>query len=189
MNCGFPAQAAVPTPGCGGRFIPQDGIAKFTDYTTIGTAGVVLTLGHINAGLARVRAGTEAAPGPFWFVHRPEAMRQALNAVVASGTYPVPTGISQEVMETYFRYDGKIYGFNGWFDTVNVAKDSADDAIGAVFSRFSHKYVEAHPAQFESERDPALRGWLEVCTARYAYGSYQTSWGAGMTFDAVTPVA
>lgn len=173
--------------------VDRDGFTRFADYTTIGTAAVALTAGHVTAAVSRVRAAnaSTAGPprGPFYFVHRYEAMANLLNNLAPTGTYPVPAGLSQELIELYYVHDLKLFSLNGGFASGNLTRDAADDAVGAVFSKNATIYVEADAAGFESDYDPELRGWVVVGVARYAYGTDVTSWGVGMTFDAADRVS
>lgn len=172
--------------------VDRDGFAKFADYTTIGTAGssIVMAPGHVNAAVSRVRSASNSTlgvpRGPFYLVHRYEPISLVLNAIAPTGTYPIPTGLSQEVIDLYYMHDMKLFGLNGAFASGNLARvtptSTTTDAVGAVFSKNATIYVEAQAAEFESQYDPELRGWLEVGVARYAYGTDVTSWGIGMTF-------
>jgi hypothetical protein len=174
--------------------IDQDGIAKFTDYTAIGTAGIAITGGHVNAASSRVRAnrsGLGGPPrGPFYFLHTPETVSVLLNSIAPVGTYPVPSGFSQEVIEMWYAHDLKVYSLNGGFASGNIQLTGATtSATGAVFSKNATVYVEAQPPEFESDYDNELRGWNIVGTARYGYGTDITSWGIGMVFDSAARVA
>lgn len=175
-----------------GQKVDKDGVTRFQDYTAIGTAGSAMTVGFVNAAVARVAAGNAAGEPPtkpWWFVSRPEPMRILLNAIVSTGTYPVPSGISQEVIEQYYAHDMKVFGLNGGFATINAPRNAsgANDSTSAVFAQDSEIFVEAHPVQFEKERSIALRGWLMTGIARYAYGAYQTGWGTSILTDSALP--
>jgi hypothetical protein len=174
--------------------IDKDGIAKFTDFTAIGTAGVAMTGGHVNAASANIRAnrsGLGGPPrGPFYLLHTPETISVLLNSIAPVGTYPVPAGFSQEVIEMWYAHDLKVYSLNGGFASGNIALTGATtSATGAVFSKNAVVYVEAQAATFESDYDNELRGWNIVGEAVYGYGTDITSWGQGMVFDSAARVA
>lgn len=172
--------------------IDRDGFARFVDYTAIGTAGgsVQLNGGYINAAVSRVRSASNSTlgvpRGPFYLVHRYEPISYLLNTIAPTGTYPIPTGLSQEIIDLYYMHDLKVFSLNGGFASGNLPRvtpsSATTDALGAVFSKNATIYVEAQAAEFESQYDPELRGWLEVGVARYAYGVDVTSWGIGMPF-------
>ena len=174
--------------------VDRDGFTRFADYTTIGTAAVALTAGHVTAAVSRVRAAnaSTAGPprGPFWLVHRYETISLLLSNISApTGTYPIPSGLSQELIEQYYMHDQKLFSLQGGFASGNLTRDASDDPVGAVFSKNATIFVEADPMGVESDYDPELRGWVMVGVTRYAYGTDVTSWGCGMTFDAADRIA
>ncbi len=173
--------------------IDQDGLAKFTDFTAIGTAvssgGSVATVSFVNAGVARIRGAAQPPPTPHWFVTRPEPMRIILNAAGPTGTYPVPSGLSQELIEMYYMHDFRLFALNGGFATANLpnVSTSTTACTSAVFSQESEIFVSAHDTEFEKDRDIELRGWAMTAVARYAYGADVTAWGCSIGLDSTVP--
>ncbi len=179
--------------------IDVDGLTRFTDFTTIGTVAVSgtpassITVGHVNAGVSRIRAASQPPPTPHWFVTRPETMRVVLNAAGPTGTYPIPSGLSQELIEMYYMHDFRLFSLNGGFATANLPTNlvaaASPCAVGAVFSQESEVFVSAHDTEFEKDRDIELRGWVMTAVARYGYGADVTAWGCGLTMDSTLAIS
>ena len=100
------------------------------------------------------------------------------------GTYPVPSGISQTVLENH--WVGRAFGVD-LFQAGNLPVDGEDDAKGGVFSREALVLVIFKDWAVERERDASLRAWELNVVADYGYAEYQDAWGVEMYFDAAAP--
>ena len=171
------------------RKTDQDGISTFQASTTgLGSAGTATTWGHIAAGESAVTGAAEKAPGPIHYVNHAHTFHPLAKLLAPTGTYPIPAGISQEIVENGFMNMKSLGGTFLWRDN-NITKDGSDDAIGGLFSKEAFLYVKAFGPNTEKERDTSLRAWEVNTTVKYGWGIYQQSWTRKMTFDAVTPTS
>lgn len=189
-------------------------LASFTG-TTIGSAGTVLSPGHIASAAARVMIGNNRAnPEPpegdiFCAIH-------PLAAHVLSGRLipytDVPTGtnaytgaangvtvaagrggssMSDEIIRRGYKAIGTIGGAIVKTDA-NLIPDSSDDFTGATFARAGLIYVsEEEPRLDPDTSDKSMRGAVELNVwGSYAWGTYRgAAYGNPMTFDASMPTA
>lgn len=169
------------------RKMDKDGIANFASFggTAIGSASTALDWGYIAAGVSAVEGETEPAPGPYHFVQHSHAYHPLAKKLAPTGTYPIPSGISQEVVEKGFVMK-HLGGGHLWKDN-NIEKDSSDDAIGGVFAKEALLLVKSVAPSMEKERDASLRAWELNLVTEYGWGIFHSRWGRKTTFDAATP--
>ncbi len=172
----------------------------FDNYSNAlsGAASDVLTLGHVMAGHAAIKYGQPASgsgrggepgPDPIFLCCTPAQAFQ-LKKTLAGGI--------GDAAATQVAPDQKQAAFSEQFNaagtvvktTVNINKDSADDAKLGQFSREAQILVELGPgANVERERDASLRGWELNFVGRWARGEYNDSWGLEGTFDSASPTS
>lgn len=189
-------------------------LASFTG-TTIGSAGTVISPGHVASAAARVMIGNSRAnPEPpdsdvFCVIHPMSAH------VLAGRLVPytdVPTGtnvytgaaagvtvaagrggssMADDLIRTGYKAIGKIGGAIVKTDA-NLAVDSSDDFTGATFAREGLIFVsELEPRLDPDSSDKSMRGAVEVnLWGSYVWGNYRAAqYGNPMTFDASMPTA
>lgn len=165
-----------------------DGIATFQASSTgLGSTGVALGWGYIAAGEAAIHGASERAPDPIHHVQHSHAYHPLAKSLAPTGTYPIPAGISQEIIESGFMNMKSLAGTSLWRDN-NIVK-STNDSVGGLFSKEAFLYVEAFGPTTEKERDSSLRAWEVNTVVKYGWGIYQQSWTRKMTFDATTPTS
>ncbi len=152
--------------------------------SSLGGAGQSISMGHLRAAVSRLHGATEPAPRPFHAVLHPYQAHDLAADISPTGTYPVPAGISQTVLESH--WVARAFGVDV-FQAGNLAVDSSDDAKGAVFSKEALVLVMFKDWAVERERDASLRAWELNVVADYGLGEYADAWGVEMYFDASTP--
>lgn len=197
----------------------QDGCAKFSSFTaTLGTSGVVCSVGHLLAGEAILRIGNsqsapEPAPGPWWGVLHPSTLAAAavklipLSLAIASSASDltkaegstgklgatVGLGVTNDMGMEVLRGKGLLWQLD--MGTMMVLADanvtlSSNDATCSIYCQKGLVYVsETTPSQVQ-ERDESLRGVEITCVESYAWMNYRPgAYGIKCTFDASTPSA
>ncbi len=152
--------------------------------TSLGGAGVNVTMGHLRAAVSRLHGAGEPAPGPFQAVLHPYQAHDLAADISPTGTYPVPSGISQTVLENH--WVARAFGVDV-FQAGNLSVDASDDAKGGVFSKEAIVLVIFKNWAVERERDASLRAWELNVVADYGFGEYEDSWGVEVYFDAAAP--
>jgi hypothetical protein len=176
----------------GARKQDKDGIAMFSGFSVgIGSAGTALTWEHLAAARTAIFSNTEPADTsvPIYGVFRSEQLHPLAKDLAPAGTYPIPSGLSEEVIKAGRVKANGIAGIDMLFEDNNISKDSSDDAIGAVFSKDALILVQDAMPALETERKMGLRGVVVQQTWNYAFGEYLDGWGRSMTFDSVTPTS
>ena len=151
---------------------------------SLGGAGESITMGHLRAAVSRLHAADEPAPMPYFGVLHPYQAHDLAADITPVGTYPVPSGISQTVLENH--WVGRAFGVD-LFQAGNLSVDAEDDAKGGVFSREALVLVIFKDWAVERQRDASLRAWELNVVADYGYAEYQDAWGVEMYFDAAAP--
>ena len=182
---------------------------------TRGAAGQVMTGGHLSASVATLAGGANTAgtaivvgtgtnvveEGPFHGVFRPESLH-ALGRSMAGGPFfaqssPTQAGVGanggpgsvgNEVtrggVKTLFM--GHIAGVD-LYRCANLAKDTSDDTVGAVFVEGAMVYV---PMEYKGtgddmiEDDKSLRASELNYVEDYGFGELDGNLGVGVTTDA-----
>ena len=151
---------------------------------SLGAAGQNISMGHLRAAVSRLHGAAEPAPQPFHAVLHPYQAHDLAADISPTGTYPVPAGISQTVLENH--WVARAFGVDV-FQAGNLTVDASDDAKGAVFSKEALVLVMFKDWAVERERDASLRAWELNVVADYGLGEYADAWGVEMYFDASTP--
>lgn len=112
----------------------QDGLAIFAAASvTLAGTGTTLTNGHVMAGGVRIQTdATEPWSGTIAHVNHGYAkydLELEINAGL--GTYPIPSGLSQDVFRNGF--SGKIDTIDFWVDGL-IAVDATPDVRGGTFA-------------------------------------------------------
>lgn len=186
--------------------------ASFTTYT-LGSAGTVLTVGHLIAGRTRLKGGTntagsaisagavsnQAPRGPINGAFRWESLAQVMRSLAGgavTGTVDTTSiaapgeGKGAQVLDDLFveKVGGvMLYGNS------NLAKDSSDDTVGIIFHRDAIAFVpfmhegamgDIHQAESDDGRSIQL-----TIVDDYGFGILDQDYGIAATFDATTPTS
>jgi len=190
-------------------------LASFT-ATTLGTAGTVISPGHISGGGARVqignsRANPEPPDGDIFAVIHPMAAHVLAGRLIPytnpaglTVPYGVNTGahlgvqpgvgisdLSSELLHRGYRAIGEVGGVIVKTDA-NLAVDANDDFTGAIFAREGLIYVSELEPQLKADTDDAsMRGAVELnLFGSYAWGNFRAAnYGNPCTFDASMPTS
>ncbi len=152
--------------------------------TSLGGAGTNITMGHLRAAVSRLHGAAQPAPKPHFAVLHPYQAHDLAADISPTGTYPVPSGISQTVLENH--WVTRAFGVDV-FQAGNLTVDANDDAKGGLFSKEAIVLVVFKDWAVERERDASLRAWELNVVADYGFGEYEDSWGVELLFDAATP--
>ena len=152
--------------------------------TSLGAAGTNITMGHLRAAVSRLHGAAQPAPKPHFAVLHPYQAHDLAADISPTGTYPVPSGISQTVLENH--WVTRAFGVDV-FQAGNLTVDANDDAKGGLFSKEAIVLVVFKDWAVERERDASLRAWELNVVADYGFGEYEDSWGVELLFDAATP--
>lgn len=166
----------------------KDGITQLDSFSTsFGGTGTTFAHGYIDAAVANIVGNaTERGVAPIYTLIHPFQNR-ALRADIVGGvgTYPVPEGISQRVLES--GYTGmNIAGSSIFIDAV-TAPDSAGDFKGATFAKESIVLVQGKNLYTEEERLPGRRATAMFMFDEYVYVERFDTGGVELYFDAPAP--
>jgi len=166
-----------------------DGIALFASLnggTTFGAAAAAFSAANATSVVSIAK--TDKMGDDLVIIQHPNAvMRLARDlTTIGSGTLrPMPDGYSARLMtkawKGYMIWDAPV------FETGNIVRDSADDAIGVIKGKDAIGYLESKTFGSEKERDASLRAWEVNYVADYAVFENDDTLGAPLTFDAADP--
>tara|TARA_R110000737_G_scaffold278964_1_gene285676 strand:- start:723 stop:1559 length:837 start_codon:yes stop_codon:yes gene_type:complete len=157
-----------------------DLIALFTGFSQgFGAAGAELTVADFFKAAATLRANGAMAQASA-IIHPFQAYALKANM---TNTFANPNGgdLQNEVMRS--SYVGQLAGINV-YESGNIAIDSSDDAIGAIFVPSALGLAVKWDVKIEPQRDASIRGWELNCTAAYGVGELIDLNGVKLTADA-----
>jgi len=171
----------------------------FDNYAVaLGSAGTALTVGHAMAGNAAIKynppadgtagRGGEPAPDPTYLIHTPAGLhslaKNMAGGIGATGATQNAPNLSKGSFELVSVPGMTIKS------SIDINKDSSDDAKGGLFSKEAQILVELGGGPgVEKERDASLRGWELNFVGRWARGEYLDLWGREMNFDSARPTS
>lgn len=180
---------------------------------TAGTAGAILSIGHLTAALSRLAGGANTASaaitagtqvntveeGPFHGVFRPESLgsltKETIGGAAFTGTLAktsmgVPGGgIADELARQGVKslFMGTLGGVD-LYRSAQVAKDTSDDAVGAIFVEMAMVYVpfrhEGAQADVYVATSNDGRTLLMTYCEDYGFGELDGNLGVAVTVDA-----
>lgn len=159
-------------------------------------AGNPVTAAHVGAAVTAIKAGTTGSAGalangepppknsPISVVLHPNQMWPLKKNIAAGvGTYPVPSGISEQVLKSSVLPAG-LWGVTGGFhEAGNLTIDSSDDAKGGIFAKDALLIVDSE-VDSRSRYDDDLRAYVVVQTKWQSWGEYSDAWGREIAADA-----
>jgi len=170
----------------------EDGLTQLDAATTsLCGAGTTLTSGHLVAASTRISSNaTEPGPKPIHIVLHGFQIKDIYDELVAGvGTYVVTEGPTARVFQEHFNLP--IAG-SKVFENGNITIDSADDAIGGVFSKMGIILVQGFLPRAEVRREPQKGGGGTSVFHydEYAYGERSSgNWVYEIKSDAATPTS
>lgn len=194
----------------------SDGCAQFASFTgPLGTGGTVASPGHIAAGAASLRVGSdranpEPAPKPWNAVLHPFTTMVIAGRIIPFATTPgggtaygVNTGAHLGVTVSGMMSDlqqrlltqgpGALGTLSGVImrEDANIDVDASDDAVGGIYSQEQLVYVEEVAARLDPDTsDKSMRGAVELnLWGSYAWGTYRPQQALAATFDASRPTS
>jgi hypothetical protein len=170
------------------RKLDIDGLAMLDSFSlALGTAGTALTWEYISAAKTAIMGRSEPGPMPIYGAFHPHMLHPLAKDLAPTGTYPVPSGVSQEVIEQGFV--AKSLAGVSIFQDGNITIDASDDAKGGVWSKEALILVMVGFPGIEKEYDSSLRAWELNQVWEYIWGEREDGWGREMLFDAVSPTS
>lgn len=158
-----------------GEKIDTDAFAKFADLTTnvIGNNGVEVTPSQILKAVYTLRgqnAPTDA-DGDYYAVIRPEQAYNIANVLQGAGVGTSANAISMvgDDILSKSAFLGRLYNVKVFMSNA-VQKDSAEQAIGCVFSKQAFGHVLKRPLTVKSQADISERSVEYVATSARGNG-------------------
>lgn len=167
----------------------------------LGTAGTAMNVGHVMAAVSSLKynaaangtagRGGEPAPGNLVGFFTP-AQIHSLNKTLAGGIgAAAATQFTPDTNATNYGMEFSIPGLPLTIkSTININKDTSDDAKGGVMSPEAIIGVQlgAGPSA-EKERDASLRAYEVNFVGRWGRAEYNDAWGREMFFDSALPTS
>ncbi len=177
------------------RKADKDLLGLFSGFSTeLGATTRDLELGNLAVCVGYPEANK--FPNPIAVVAHPWSIFQVMSSVtlgIAGGTAKggaisnnsFPGDFSQERLKDFYKFS-----LNGIpiFQDGNITADGNNDGQGAVFSKEALVFVESVGFNTERERDASLRATELVVTSDYGVFELDDAYGAGMLFQADTPL-
>lgn len=164
--------------------IDTDLVTLFTSLTTgKGSAGAALTIANCAAAISVLR--TQKAPNPLYFVLHPYGWHDIwVELGQPAATKAFLGDLANQALKDFFVGSW----LNGtWFISANIAIDSGDDAVGAVFHPTSLGFDSREAPTLEPERDASAKLWEMNMSAGYAVGIIRQEFAIKLTHDATEP--
>lgn len=172
-----------------GRLLESDLVTLFDSVSkSTPGAGNNMTFYHIAGATSYLRTDNNAsfgpAPGKANAVLHPEQIRrlvQEVSTIQGGGTtgmaaQPIPTGLTEEVIENYFRGNEQIFGTRIWESGVVGRPAGTGDAKGCMFVPQAFALAMALEVEAEDERDISLRGTEIVMVAEWGESEVVDEW-------------
>lgn len=166
----------------------KDGIVQLDSFSTsFGGAGTTFASGYVTAAVSNIEGNaTERGVKPVYTVLHRHQIRDIEADLAPVGTYPIPSGISAEVISGGF--NGRLGGSEVFADSVK-APDSSDDFKGGTFAKESIVLVQGYDLYTEEQRFPGRRATAVFMFDEYVYIERFDTGGVELYFDATAPVA
>lgn len=165
----------------------------------LGAAASVLNLGNIMAGYAAIKynapadgtagRGGEPAPDPVFGFFTPSQIHALKKTMVGGIGAAGATQVTPDLSRTDYQDEFNAGGVN-IRGTININKDSSDDAKGGIMSKEAIIGVQIGGGpEAEKEYDSSLRAYEVNFVGRWARAEYNDAWGREMLFDSALPTS
>jgi hypothetical protein len=180
------ADAALEMGAAGAQKYDVDLCSNFSSLTggTLGAAGSTMIWGYFMAAISRLRQA--AVPRPWYAVFHPYHWHALAKTASVSQTVTNAPEFQDTVMRQW--YVGSILGVDV-FTNANIATDSEDDAVSAVYNPIAIGFDVRRGLRLEPERDASKRAWELNLSTLYAHGVWRKAWGVYITADATAPTS
>ena len=171
-----------------GRLLESDLVTLFDSVSkTSPGAGNALTCYHLAGATSYLRTDNNSsfgpAPGKANAVLHPEQIRRLVQEVTSiqgggstgMAAQPIPTGMTEEVVENYFRGNEQVFGTRIWESGV-ISRDGSNDSKGCMFVPQAFALAMALEVEAEDERDISLRGTEVVMVAEWGESEVVDEW-------------
>tara|TARA_Y100000401_G_C8322955_1_gene226491 strand:- start:837 stop:1736 length:900 start_codon:yes stop_codon:yes gene_type:complete len=171
-----------------GRLLESDLVTLFDSVSKSSPgAGNALTFYHLAGATSYLRTDNNSsfgpAPGKANAVLHPEQIRRLVQEVTSiqgggstgMAAQPIPTGMTEEVVENYFRGNEQVFGTRIWESGV-ISRDGSNDSKGCMFVPQAFALAMALEVEAEDERDISLRGTEVVMVAEWGESEVVDEW-------------
>jgi len=172
-----------------GRLLEDDIVSLYDGFSTsqpgAGNNGSLL---HLGWAVAYLGTDNNTSFGPI--PSRPSAVLHAehirrlvqdVTGIQAGGSVglsanPIPKGISEDVIENYWRGNDRLYSIK-IFESGRITRDGSNDAKGAIFAKQALWVAMENEYKGARERDESLFGVELVGSAVWGEGEAVDTWG------------
>lgn len=154
--------------------------------TTFGAAGAAFSAANAVGVIGR--AVTARMGDNLRVVVHPNSLLRLsrdLNVIGGGAAQPLSTGFSVERLAKF--YTGVTLNGVPFFQTAEIAVDSSDDMVGAIFDEDALGWLTEKAWGTERQRQATLRAWVLVVVSSYVAFEMDDALGAPLTYDAATP--
>ncbi len=167
----------------------KDGITQLDSFGTFafGSSGTTFASGYILSAVDSIEGNaTERGVHPIYSVHHHFQRRALSNELASSGTYPIPEGISAQVIRA--NYSGPIAGAEVFFDSVK-APDGSGDFKGGTFAKEAIVLVQGYDLYADEERLKSRRATAMYMFDEFIYIERADTMGVEQYMDAPAPTS
>lgn len=170
------------------RKISKDGITMLDGFSTsLGNGSTSLSPGYVRAAVAQIMGNaTEQGSGNIASVHHAYQIKKLADALAPTGTYPLPTGLSEQILRQ--GYKGVTIDGAAIF-TDNVTAPASNAFKGGTFDREALVLVRGYDLFTEEQRIPGLRATAMWTFEEYIYIERADSMGIEQNHDATAPTS
>lgn len=158
----------------------NDVIALYASFSKVIVGpSSTLDITYFRGGAAYLMTDNDSAYGPAPMPLRAALHIEQISDIVLDITDPGtaagqrPAGFGDEMMQRWWKGNDRLYGIGIWH-AGNIARDTSDDATGAIFASEALGIVHEENADVTEETDNSLRA--------VEYGIFQ-AWGEGERAD------
>ena len=160
--------------------------ASLNGGTTLGAAAAVFNVTNVMNFISYAK--TNKFGSGLSVVHHPNAiLRLSKDLTTLGANRPIPSGFSAERLKDFFT--GIVLGQVAFFETGNIAPDTNNDAVGAIFGPDALGVLQGGSIRRAKVRDEGIGegAWKLYVTHRYTAFELDDALGAPLTYAAATP--
>lgn len=164
--------------------VDTDLSALFASFTVdVGSASTELTADLLFKAQSTLRSLN--IPAPYYGVFNPKAVFNLKKTLTNAG-YTTSSNALSEIGNRALidGFVGRVAGID-IFENANIAIDTYDDSVGAVFHPSSVGLAMKADFKIETQRDASIRGTEIVATVTYGKGLIKDTYGVKITSDSV----
>ena len=171
------------------RRLAKDIIALYDGFSKAAPgAGSTLDITHFRAGVAYLMTDNETAYGPAQMPVHAALHAEQISDIIADLTDPGAfassrDGLSAAMLQRWWRGNDRLYGVQA-FHSGNIARDTLDDAKGAIFSRMALRLVMETNAEATEQTDESARITEHGLFQSWSEAEIADPWGVEIHSDA-----